>query len=91
MHFEHKTDIWLCIFFWGFRTVWFIFFRNSDSVVLSVGSGMSLFPHPHFFRILDKQNDMDALAAELKRLEASYRNLEATNQVCAQVTVNILI
>ena len=44
-----------------------------------------------FFRILDKQNDMDALAAELKRLEACYRNLEATNQVCAQVTVNILI
>ena len=41
--------------------------------------------------MLDKQNDMDASAAELKRLEASYGNLEATNQVQAQVTVNILI
>ena len=42
---------------------------------------MSVFPHPLFFRILDKQNDMEALAAELETLETSYRNLEATNQV----------
>ena len=42
---------------------------------------MSVFPHRQFFRIIDKQNNMEALAAELERLEASYRNLEATNQV----------
>ena len=57
-------------------------------VVLSVGSGMSVFPYPQFFRILDKQNDMDALAAELKRLETSYRNLEVTNQVCTRGVID---
>ena len=44
---------------------------------------MLVFPHPQYFRILDKQNDIEALAAELKRLAASYRDLEATNQVRA--------
>ena len=31
---------------------------------------------------------MDALAAELKRLETSYRNLEVTNQVCTRGVID---
>ena len=81
LHFFRDFSNWVADIFLGILILWYF----------QLGVVCQFFLIINFFRMLDKQNDMDALAAELKRLEASYRNLEATNQVRAQVTVNILI